>query len=446
MTGTLEVHLYGRHVADLLDAGDGYCALRYTEAAVTVGAPARLSLALVVRREPHPALRGAHRWAASLLPEGPALDALVAQWGVAADDVFGLLAVVGRDVAGAVVIAEPGTDPALPDARYEPLDTSDLAAMVDDLRQHPLGLDRKRGVRLSLAGLQDKLLLHRMDGDAERFARPIGGAPSTVIVKPEPSGDHQRVAMAGLATNELLGLTLADVVGLDAATACVREIAGRPCLIVERYDRVLRGSGRPDRIHQEDVLAALGRDHRHKYQRAGWQRTTPAGGFAPPDGRYLEDPGPSLLEIADLLTLHLGAVARLRLVDVLTFQVVLGNADAHARNYSLLLRRDGSVALAPLYDLVATRVFPALDTVAAQTVNGIDDIDDITLDDVEAEARTWGLPEGLAHRRAAAMARAMSDGLDVAGRRAIERGGAADIVDRVSVQVRARAARFLDRR
>ena len=97
----LVVTLYGRHVADVVDAGVGYTALHYTETAVAEPIGAQLSLSLPVRAETYPGAGVASRWVRSLLPEGRALAWAVQVYGIPEDDRFGLLAVLGADVAGA---------------------------------------------------------------------------------------------------------------------------------------------------------------------------------------------------------------------------------------------------------------------------------------------------------------------------------------------------------
>lgn len=421
MTDRLHVHLYGRHVADVIDNGDGLVALRYTDTALQAGAPARLSVALPVTRDLYPSLRGAQRWVRALLPEGRALDVLVRETGVPSDDVFSLLSVVGRDVAGAAIIIRPDEDPSLPDAHYEPLTDDALAAAVDGVGRHPLGLDLERGVRLSLAGVQDKLLLHRPPG-SKRLYRPLHGAASTLIVKPEPDPDDRtRIPLPGLATNELFGLLLARAVGLDVADAAVIDVAGRPCLIVERFDRDRRIDP-PVRIHQEDLLMAAGRDHRLKYEDPSTVVLGAAGGFA--DRQPVRSPpGPSLAELAQLLRRQLGVGALAVLLQAVTFNVAVGNADAHARNYSLLLQPSGQIRMAPLYDLVCTRAYERLDGEAAQRVDGVSHLDRIGRDDLIAEAVDWDLREQTAGRLVDRTLDRMSQALDVTVRRVVARGG-----------------------
>ncbi|HET6398219.1 MAG TPA: HipA domain-containing protein [Candidatus Thermoplasmatota archaeon] len=438
--GSLRVSLYGRHVADILDAGIGLAGLRYTPEARAAGAAARVSLSLPVREEPYPAAIGpAMRWMRGLLPEGRALQAAVEQYQVPADDVFSLLSVLGRDVAGAVMITPPDEHPTEAAPDYLALRQEDLNALVRDVHDKPLGLDRSRGVRLSLAGVQDKLVLHRR---GRQWYQPVGGAPSTVIVKPEPPPRHG-VSLAGLATNEAFCLALARRAGLPAARADVRRLGGRPCLVVRRYDRRLLPDGTVERLHQEDFLSAMGRDPWLKYERGNARRLTPGGGFGE-SAPVRDDPGPGLSEVAALLEAHAGRASLLRLAGAAAFNVLIGNADAHARNYSLLLPPDGSVAFAPLYDVVCTRAHEGLTTDAAQHVNGVEDIDAVALSDLHAEAASWGLPPPLL----AALDRVIdhaTKGLRPAVQETVRKGGDPAHAHRVADIVAQRAERLLAR-
>jgi serine/threonine-protein kinase HipA len=108
-------------------------------------------------------------------------------------------------------------------------------------------------------------------------------------------------------------------------------------LLVERYDR-LRTDSTVRRIHQEDLCQASGR---------------------PPAMKYEAEGGPGIAECAQLIAAHAAGpgVNLLKFLDALLFNLLIGNADAHSKNYSLLLEGPGTPRLAPLYDLLSTRVY-----------------------------------------------------------------------------------------
>lgn len=440
MPDQLEVHLYGEHVADVIDAGQGQCALRYTDRALAVGAPARLSLALPIRREVYPATAGAMRWLRGLLPEGPALQWAAEEYRVPVDDVFGLLAALGRDVAGAAVLVPEGEPLADPHARYEPLGDEELAGLVSRAHDRPLGLDRERGVRLSLPGVQDKLLLHKPTR-SRRYYLPTYGEPSTLIVKPEPD-DREGRSYRGLATNEALCLALARTAGLQSAAAQVERFGDRVALVVRRYDRIYRSGGEVERVHQEDLLAALGLDPFLKYEAADERHVSPTGPFQTL-GNVSRRSGPGLDDFARLLDTHLGRAGVLRLLEIVTFNVLIGNADAHARNLSLQLQRDGSVELAPLYDLLCTRLYPWLERQPAQLVNAVGDIDEISAADLVAHGSSWDLPASLARSRVETVIRTALDGLSGTVQEVVSAGASDDAAGRVAELIGARAVALL---
>jgi serine/threonine-protein kinase HipA len=154
-----------------------------------------------------------------LLPEGAPRQAIAADRHLRADDTFGLISELGRDCAGALVI-QPASDPppASPTtAAAERLEPADLEELVSNLRGAPLGADRK--TRVSLAGVQEKLVLTRMPDGA--WGRPVNGAPSTHILKPELPEYPNTVE------NEAFCMRLAKHLGVPAAEVAVTTIGSR---------------------------------------------------------------------------------------------------------------------------------------------------------------------------------------------------------------------------
>jgi serine/threonine-protein kinase HipA len=300
-----------------------------------------------------------------LLPEGQALQTMAARAGLAATDTFGLLARYGRDVAGALVITGEGGSPDPSVFGVQFYDSDSLADAVAELDEFPLGAHEDS--ELSLAGIQDKLLLVKSDDG--RWGRPIGGVPSTHILK----RDDPR--FPGLVEAEAHCLLLARALDLTTIDAELTELGSRTCLIVSRYDRVVEGN-EVRRVHQEDLCQALaidpsGNRGRAKYERAG---------------------GPSLRQAAELLDTYARdrRTELDRLARIVAFTVLIGNADAHGKNLSLLHRDPESIALAPLYDTVPTLLWPQLRKEAAMAVGGQPVLEDIGLADIAREAARWG--------------------------------------------------------
>jgi serine/threonine-protein kinase HipA len=270
----------------------------------------------------------------ALLPEGIMREQIAAQLKLAASDSYSLLAALGRDCAGALQVmdAKRMSDPV--SARW--LDEDELDTLIAELPSHPLGIDTgDKRLRLSLAGVQRKAVLVR--DDAGRFGQPLHGLPSTHILKPDlATGEYPAVAV-----NEYFCMRLARDVGLPVANVELTSIAERPCLIVQRFDRD-RGSNPVRRLHQEDLCQAIGITPDFKYQLPDWRL-------------------PSYKALSDLLAAHSArpGADRLAAAEAAVFHFLVGNADAHAKNISLLHDVDG-VRLAPLYDVVSTEAYPGL--------------------------------------------------------------------------------------
>lgn len=311
-----------------------------------------------------------------LLPEEGQRTAIARALGVSPDNPFRLLAALGGDVAGALAFLPEGEKPPLPPEGEPPptLDDAELAVLIGRLPRVPM-LAGQGGARLSLAGAQGKLPVVLAEG---RVAVPRVGEPSTHLIKPEPD------RFPGLAANEGFCLALARAVGLDAAMAEWREVADKPYLLVTRYDRLDR-DGHTIRLHQEDFAQAQG---------------------VPPNRKYASEGGPTFRDCFALARQATTRPARevLKLADAAIFNVIIGNADAHAKNYSLLRQRKGEVVLAPLYDLVATHMWPELSAKLAMRFGRAATLEEINAGSFERFAGDTGLALPFLRRRVAALA------------------------------------------
>jgi serine/threonine-protein kinase HipA len=278
-------------------------------------------------------------WLMNLLPEGEPLRAMTRATGVAQDDILGLIAETGRDLAGALSIGRtrPGEAPG-----FTLIPTpQDLERIIEELPSRPF-LVGEAGVSMSLAGAQDKLPMAMVAG---QLAIPTGGAASTHILKP----DNPR--LPGSVENEALCMSLARRCGLPVAPVTTGLAGHRAYLLVERYDRIGRGD-HVERLHQEDFCQALGRPPAAKYQH-----------------NQSGAPGPSLAEMFALVRQHMTARDLTRLLDAVIFNVATGNVDSHAKNYSILLGPRRS-ELAPLYDLMSDLAWPNITANHAQDIGG----------------------------------------------------------------------------
>jgi len=340
----LVVYLGGQAAGRLIRKDNGNLQFRYAE---DYRGPA-LSQALPVQKPayPHELCRAVF---AGLLVEGEARETVARNLGVSVGNDYALLEALGGDCAGAITILEPGQElPRTPSVR--PLDADLLDALLRELPQRPLAADPAEGTRLSLAGAQPKLPVI-VEGD--EFFLPLNAAAATThILKPEPA------RFPGLVDNEAFCMELAHAVGLPVASVRKRHSAGGlPYLLVERYDRDL--TAEPIlRLHQEDMCQALGRQPERKYQADG---------------------GPTVAELVSLLRARSAKPSQdlITLWRALVFNWLIGNCDAHAKNFSLLYDA-GNPTLAPLYDLVSTTVYPELTRRLAMSLGGARQIDDVS--------------------------------------------------------------------
>lgn len=381
---TLGVWLYGLHIADIAPNGRDYgITMRYTDAACDrwPGNTPLLSCSLPLGRSPvNPA-----EYFRGLLPEGRHLQHLAAEANVTTSDLFGLLDRYGRDVAGAVVVSNDEPTTRAGDAIA--YDAGSLAGEVAGLEDRPLALYDDS--ELSIPGLQNKLLLIKTDAG---WARPAGGRPSTHILKVE---DRR---YPGLVSMEHAAMTIARRVGLTTAETEVVTLGDVDCIIVSRFDRTVDAHGDLRRIHQEDVCQALAINPEANRARA----------------KYESHGGPGLRDVASLLDRHAADSERelVRLVRATAFTILIGNADAHGKNVSLLHTAPGVIELAPLYDTVPTVLWPNLPDRAAMRVNNVADLGRIRLSDLVEEATRWPLSPTVAEAAASELCREVLDALD----------------------------------
>ncbi|MFW9612064.1 MAG: type II toxin-antitoxin system HipA family toxin [Fluviibacter sp.] len=292
---------------------------------------------------------------AGLLPEGQMRRLIARQFHVSNQNDFALLDHIGGECAGAVTFLEPG-QAALDTTQGERvrwLDDEALVKIIDELPLRPM-LAGKDGLRLSLAGAQSKLPVVY---DGKRFGLPLNGTPSTHILKPLIPAVEDSVI------NEGFCMALAEAMTLRPARSEICTVLDCSFLLVERYDRQIDSHGKLQRLHQEDFCQALSVVPEMKYQNEG---------------------GPGLAQCFELVrrATRPSAPQILRLLDTVIFNALIGNHDAHAKNFSLLYA-GRSTAIAPLYDLLSTGVYPSLSVKMAMKIGS-------KYKFTEIEARHWG--------------------------------------------------------
>ena len=320
----LDVYLHGHLTGQLILRDNGLTSFQYGEAWLgrTEAVPLSLSLPLREQRFPH---RACTPFFGGVLPEGRNRRLIAGILGVSEGNDFALLERIGGECAGAVTLLPEGTPTVAQDERTRELDQEELAKILRKIGRQPL-LAGTEGLRLSLAGAQDKLPVRLVDGC---FALPLGTAASTHILKPA-TPDYE-----GLVFNEAFCLALANAAGLATAGCSVERVADIDYLLSQRFDRRREG-GHVTRLHQEDFCQALGIPAELKYQVEG--------------GPSLKRCFALLRSVSSAPVLDLGA-----LLDAVVFNLIIGNNDAHEER-----RRHGRTLAIPALRKSGTSVGPPL--------------------------------------------------------------------------------------
>lgn len=378
MTRTLSVWWDGSIVGALQVNEHGE--MRFAYSPEWLGDPTRpaISFSLPKRAEPF-RQRECRPFFAGLLPEESQRDAIAGALGISKRNDFAFLEALGGDVAGALSLWPEGEAPPVvdPGGEARALTDAELVGILDTLPTRPL-LAGRDGLRLSLAGAQSKLPVVLVGG---RVALPAPGQPTTHILKP-PIARFPHTT-----ENEALVMTLAAAIGLPVAPVAARRVAGRPYLLIARYDRSFDESDRARRLHQEDFCQALG---------------------IPPERKYAAEGGPAFKACFDLVrrATTVPAVAVLALLDAAIFNLIVGNADAHGKNFSLLYQA-GGVTLAPFYDLLATVAYPDLSAKLAMRIAKRATLEEISSTTWPEFAADVGLGAPFVRRRVVELAEAV---------------------------------------
>ena len=324
MNPTLNVYLNENHVGNLWLDNKYYC-FQY----ITQDTPP-ISLSLPVRVEsytndiPKP-------YFANLLPEGETRTAIEGKLGIIRGDDFELLNKIGGDCAGAITLFPEDQTPFV-NCRYIPLSNDELVTLIKELPQNPLCVGMSKVVRLSLPGAQNKTALYRKDGI---YHVPENGAPSSHILKTPITNIS---GIVGTVQNETFVMMLAKEVGLNVPSVELITVGGIPVFVTGRYDRCIDKDNTMRRVLQEDFCQLLGFEPSVKYQNQG---------------------GPGLEDCINILRKHSCNTTHdiEQFLKWISFNVLVGNSDAHAKNISMIWDVNTGIKLAPFYDLLSTTVY-----------------------------------------------------------------------------------------
>ena len=312
----------------------------------------------------------------NLLPEGHLREYLAKRADVNAEREFFLLAVLGADLPGALVVSPFERDAEPPEAHHD---------HDDERREDDNGHGGEEPLRFSLAGVQLKFsaVMEASGG----LTIPVDGMGGSWIVK-LPSARYKAVP-----ENELAMLELARRAGISVPENRLVDIAsikGLPeqahtaeskALAVKRFDRLPTG----EPVHMEDFAQVFGQFPNDKYKHR------------------------SYANIAAVLRAESGEEATWEFVRRLVFSVLIGNADMHLKNWSLLYPDRRKPVLSPAYDFVATLPYIPGYTLGL-SFGGSKGLDGITPEQMRSFADTaripasplWQIAVEIAERTAAA--------------------------------------------
>jgi len=377
MARMLDVYLHSDLIGHLVQDSGGRMVFDYVESWLNKPGATALSQSLPLRTKRFNS-KECRGYFGGILPEEAKREIVARNLGISARNDYAMLERIGGECAGAVTFLPASqTLPELTHS-YRKLAPQELAEILKELPKRPL-LAGEEGIRLSLAGAQDKIAVRMEYGD---IFLPMAGAPSTHILKPSVE------RFEGLVFNEALCMKLATEAGLPAASVEPMKVNGIDYLLVERYDRIHRQDlGREpvlDRLHQEDFCQALGMVSEHKYQKEG---------------------GPSLKQCFGMLRdVSTAPVLDLtRLLEAVIYNYLVGNNDAHGKNFSLLYHGVGTanleIRLAPLYDIVSTIYYPELSRDMAMKIGGEYSSENVMATNFEQLAEEAGLGKPLLRAR-----------------------------------------------
>lgn len=352
-----------------------------------------------------------HAFFANLLPEGRVRQLVARHLGLSETNDLALLDALGGECAGALVISRAPPGPSR--HAYRNLDETEIGALASRGRAFA-ETSGTGGIRLSLAGAQDKLAV-KLEGD--RLLLPEGASPSTHILK-FANRDYK-----DLPENELFVTRLAARCGLPTVSGQLKMIGKRRHLLVKRYDRIEDTGGAVRRLRQEDLCQALG---------------------VPPGRKYEEEGGPRFdqcFAVIDEASVEPALDTR-ALIRWLVFNLIVGNADGHAKNLSLL-RGDGSaLRLAPFYDLLSTAVYPRVAIRLAMAVGGKADPSQVAKKEWRALAKAIGVG-AFVEDTVRELAEALPDHALTVGAELRDEYGRLPVTDLVTGVIRKRARRSL---
>ncbi len=373
----LDVMLLGRRVGVLEYSGNKFAFMYLPEYLESDGA-VPISYSLPLQKMPFDN-DVSRTFFENLLPPDSVRKRLGKVLHLSRNNIFGFLKAIGGDCAGAISLhpQEERTEVQERPCLRELTDEEAIRVLAG-LHKRPLNLGQEAGFRISGTGAQDKLIACVRDG---KIFLPLFGAPSTHIIKtPVEAFPHS-------VHNELFCMKLAQSCGMPVPKCEILLFGGVSYYCVERYDRDIK-EGKVTRVHQEDFCQLAGVSGERKYESEG---------------------GPGIATCFQIIRkMRMNAAAQLDFFKRIIFNFLIGNGDAHAKNFSVLYRGK-SISIAPAYDLLCTEVYPSLLHESAMSIGGDVEFSRIDLNSFRRMANDCGVRDGLIQSMVADMASSIND-------------------------------------
>lgn len=310
-----------------------------------------------------------------LLPEGFTRQCVADSIHASSDDYISILRELGSECLGAIQIIDENK-PYI-NAGYTLLTIEEITELAKEGASKSAEIVVKS--HLSLTGASGKVGLY-YDESSDKWYKPKGLAPSTHIVK------QSHVRYKNIVLNEQLCLLAAQKLGIEIPESFILQAQAEKVndedvlFATKRFDRnfdtdsrIVDGLKTPYRLHQEDFAQALGIKSVDKYEKSGQG--------------YLK-------RMFDLLQKHSSNPIEdsLKLWRRTVYNCIIGNTDNHIKNSSLIYSKDlSSIRLAPFYDVVCTRLYESSTDEMSVSINGKQNINLVTRNDLEQEAKNCGL-------------------------------------------------------
>ena len=385
-----------------------------------------LSISLPLQTDPFTAMQ-TKNFFDGLLPEGFTRRTIASGIHASEDDYISILTELGKECLGAIRIKDNRAEDKSLDV-YVELSLEDVKALASEGASKSASLVTES--RLSLTGASGKVGLY-YDQETAKWYLPKGNAPSNHIVK------QSHIRLDGIVTNEQLCMLTAKKLGIDVPDSFIINTGagseGEVLYAVARYDRYIDDSSRyigslpaPYRLHQEDFAQALGIAAVDKYEPEGEMYFHKMIDIL---RNYSIDP------IGDIL----------KLFDISIFNWLVGNTDAHVKNYSLLRAKDGKgIHLAPAYDLLCTDIYENNSKNMAYNINGKYSLRQIQKSDFLETASKEGIAPSLIEDRLDQMQGSLIDVLNQSADELLEQGfiNTKDIHSRILLSIDSRKSAF----